>query len=324
MKVITVIMHSTRVLCFALLSVMISCATIEGEGSKIQSKAETANPYGVLVMAHGGSAQWNEAVEDSLARLRSLYPVEIAFGMADAESLEMAVRRLEAQQVKHVGVVRLFVSGESWYERTSQILGLIEGAPLKPAVHQAAAHGAMSMGFWKIETGIHFHLSEQGLAEAVEMDEVLLDRAWGMSANPASEVVVIIAHGPADDEENSRWISEIDERAQLLKQVLQLADVRVFTLREDWEEKREGAEQQIRDYIDRAEADGLTSIVIPFRVQGFGPYADVLQGLNYKADRLGLIPHANVALWIENQAAQLQALAEQHERQLAQLVTRRE
>ena len=58
--------------------------------------------------------------------------MEIAFGMADAVSLQDGVRKLEAKGIERIGVVRLFVSGESWYERTEQILGLKPGAPAKP------------------------------------------------------------------------------------------------------------------------------------------------------------------------------------------------
>jgi len=83
---------------------------------------------GVLVMAHGGGAKWNGEVSTMLTPLRADYPLEIAFGMADAASLQEAVGRLEARGVRRIAVVRLFISGESWFERTQQILGLRAGA----------------------------------------------------------------------------------------------------------------------------------------------------------------------------------------------------
>jgi hypothetical protein len=158
------------------------------------------------------------------------------------------------------------------------------------------------MGFWKINSDIEFHLSKEGLSEAEEMDQVLLSRVRALSSNSGSEVVVIIAHGPAEDEENVRWISKIIERTKLVKQEMNIRDVQVFTLREDWEEKREGAEDLIREYVREASANSLVPIVVPFRVHGFGPYASVLAGLDYKADHKGLIPHTNVAIWVRNQA----------------------
>ena len=173
-------------------------------------------------------------------------------------------------------------------------------------------HTAMPMGFWKIDSELQFHLSREGLSEVEEMDEVLISRVRGLSSTPASEVVVIIAHGPADDEENARWIAEISDRTKLVKREMNVSDVQVFTLREDWEEKREGAEELIRGYLKEATAQSLTPIVVPFRVHGFGPYANVLAGLDYNADHKGLIPHSNVAIWIQNQAELLRLEAQAH------------
>jgi len=304
------------------LVLLVSCTSSQEASPESSAATAAADDYGVLVMAHGGSAEWNRSVVESLGGLQSQYPVEIAFGMADAGSLEAAVRRLEAQGVAHAGVVRLFVSGESWYERTAQILGMQEGAPAKPAepAHDAG-HTGMAMGFWKIESDIGFHLSAEGLAEAEEMDPVLLSRVRGLSVSPADEVVAVIAHGPGDDDENARWIAQIGERTELMQRELGVRDVRVFTLREDWEEKREGAEALIRDYMQAAANEGLRPIVVPFRVQGFGPYADVLSGLTYHADHLGLTPHESVTQWIRNQADALREEARAHRYQLAASAT---
>lgn len=274
--------------------------------------------YGVLIMAHGGGPNWNESVLEAVGQLREQHPVEVAFGMADAGSLEQAVRRLESAGVKHVGVVRLFISGESWLERTEQILGIQAGAPSREAWEASAMHRhrAMPMGFWQIETELNFHLSEQGLADAVEMDELLLNRMQALSKDPAREVALVLAHGPAEDDEDARWVEKITERTRLASETLGLADVRVFTLREDWEEKREGAEEAIRRYIVAARTAGHEAIVIPYRVQGFGPYADVLSGLDYRSDGVGLLPHRNVGLWVQNQAARLHDEAFRHHREL--------
>ncbi|MDX1489884.1 MAG: CbiX/SirB N-terminal domain-containing protein [Pseudohongiellaceae bacterium] len=290
-------------------------------GLSVHISALAQDSFGVLVMAHGGIDEWEQGVLDTVQPLQQDYPLEVAFGMADAYSLQEAVSKLEARGVNDIAVVRLFISGESWYERTSQILGLQEGAPLRPATepmhsHQTAEHGSHAdhsetqdapthrMEFWKISSDANFVLSEEGLADAEEMTQVLLGRAQGLSQNPAKEDVLILAHGPEDDAENARWIQAITERAS---PVLEYGfnRVKVTSLREDWEEKREAAEQQVRDFVSTATAEGRTAIVIPYRVHGFGPYADVLEGLDYRADEKGLIPHEGVSEWIDSQARAL-------------------
>jgi sirohydrochlorin cobaltochelatase len=206
----------------------------------------------------------------------------------------------------------LFISGESFKERTEQILGMIQGAPDKPAVADAHAghgegHGGHSMEFWRVDTRASFVLSEQGLVEAPEMGEVLATRARTLSKNPAREDVLILAHGPGDDAENERWLKHLDARAEVVRKAQPFHSVRVETLREDWPDKRVEAEKRIRAFVEQAAREGRRAVVIPFRVQGFGPYAKVLDGLDYVSDGQGLIPHPSVTDWISHQAETLRS-----------------
>lgn len=59
--------------------------------------------------------------------------------------------------------------------------------------------------------------------------------------------------------------------------------------------------------MKRTTDEGGKAIVIPFRVQGFGPYAQVLEGLDYVADQKGLIPHPEVTKWLEHEISALEA-----------------
>lgn len=268
--------------------------------------------FGVVVMAHGGPPAWNEGVTEMLQPLSRQYDMELAFGMADAYSLQEAVSKLESRGVTDIGVVRLFISGESWLERTGQILGLQEGAPERPepepemhAGHAGhgdqAQHSGHRMEFWRLDSDARFRLSQEGLSQAPEMDAVLVERVLALSSNPHNEDVLVLAHGPGDDAENERWLQDINERTTALRSGYNFNNIKVANLREDWPEKREAAQQVVRDYIRAANVAGRTALVVPYRVYGFGPYADVLDGLDYVADETGLVPHPLVADWIERQ-----------------------
>lgn len=260
-------------------------------------------PYGVLLMAHGGSEDWNRGALESVEGLSERHEVEVAFGMADATSLQEAVRRLEARGVRRIGVVRLFVSGESWSERTRQILGLEPGAPSREEAppDEHAHHHGHSMAFWRIETGSSFALSTAGLLEEPAMGEVLAERAAALGHAPAGEDVLVLAHGPGDDGENERWLERLDRLVEPVR-ARGFRRVAAMTLREDWPEKRVESEKRIREFGSRATAEGGRAIVVPFRVHGFGPYAEVLGGLEYASDGKGLLPHAKVEEWIGRQA----------------------
>lgn len=273
---------------------------------------ENSSDFGVLLMAHGGSPEWNAGVLAAVEPLRDQYTIEVAFGMADAVTIQEAVRGLEARGISRIGVVRLFISGESWFGRTEQVLGLRQGAPVRPAATShtlKADDGGSSREFWRIETEASFALTTQGLAEAEEMGAVLADRARTLSHDPQREDVLILAHGPGNDAENQRWIASIDARAKAVRGRLPFRRVRVMTLREDGREKRSEAEHRIRAFVQKARVDGGTAIVIPFRVQGFGPYAQVLDGLDYISDGQALIPHPGVTRWIAGRINGLQSRA---------------
>ena len=296
---------------------LLLAATIAGCATQSPASIPRSDGFGVLVMAHGGSSQWNDSVLAAAAPLRNRYKIEVAFGMADPRSLQTAVSKLEAQGVRRIAVVRLFISGESWYERTRQILGLAPGAgPRNHATGHAGGgeeHSTHSMELWRIDARSTFVLSREGLADAAEANAIITERARQLSRDPKSEDVLILAHGPGDDAENERWLAKISARAMGVGATLPFRRVEVRTLREDWPEKRRAAEQRVRDFVLRASTERGRAIVIPFRVQGFGPYAEVLKDLDYVADGAGLLPHPHVTKWIERQIVELRYTSDPEE-----------
>ena len=191
------------------------------------------------------------------------------------------------------------------------ILGIKEGAPSKKewmASKASLTDISMPMGFWNIQSPIKFSLSKEGLANSQEMDIVIRDRIASLSKNPRKETVMVIAHGTGDDDENSSWIRLISERTKLAKAELGMNQIRVFSLREDWMEKRAESENEIRNFLQEAQEADNEVIVVPFRVHGFGPYQQVLSDLTYYSNGLGLLPHPAVGDWIINQAVLLETL----------------
>jgi sirohydrochlorin ferrochelatase len=299
-----IITRRTAVLSLAGASVpsLVSCSTVSED-------IQQTRDLGVLVMAHGAGPAWNSEVEAMLSPLSKDYPVEIAFGMAEAASLQTGVAKLEERGVRRIAVVRLFISGESWYERTEQILGIAPGAEPRAAGHgDHSDHGGAgqhSMALWRIETQSGFAISKEGLADAPEMGAVLVERVRGLSKDPSRESVLVLAHGPETDDENQRWLQLIDARAEAVRRAGSFRRVQTETLREDWPDKRAASEARIRAFVEQASQNDGRVIVVPYRVAGFGPYADVLNGFNYVADQKGLLPSAEVERWVRRQIKEL-------------------
>ncbi len=252
---------------------------------------------GLLVMAHGGSAEWNASVEAAVAPLAKQIPTEIAFGMANPLTLQQAVDRLESAGVRRIAVVRLFVSGTSFLHRTEYLLGKRPDPPSPRRTTRGAPDELLP-----VETFSQIEIDTEGLVDAVETGAILRSRALELSRDPTSEVVLILGHGNGDEAVNRHLLRGMWARAELVR-AEGFGEVRVETLREDWAAAREEAEARIRAWVTDHVASGRRVLVIPFRLSGFGPYEDVLDGLEYEADGLGLLPHEAIGGWLRRRTA---------------------
>lgn len=254
----------------------------------------------------------------------------------NASTMEAAVQRLEARGVRRIAVVRMFISSESFVEPTKYILGLrddlladLHARHAMPAdehafhersghqhggtilasdaptadTHASDPHSSSSHHHMepprRIRTDARIFLSREGVADSALIDQILVDRVRALSTDPAHESVLILGHGPGDDGENQRWLAKMTQRAQGVRRIGAFRSVQCETLREDWPEKRADAEKRIRQFVAEGNRDGGRVIVVPFRIAGFGPYREVLEGLTYVADGRGFCPHPNMARWLE-------------------------
>ena len=255
-------------------------------------------------MAHGGGPEWNRTVSDLVAPLRSEIPVALAFGMADPATLGASLDTLRSAGVERVAVVRLFVSGKSFLDQTEYVLGLSDEPPAVFAPSHAAMSGHGSHGPPSpIEHGLSIATHEDGLMVSAEAQRIMLDRVRHLSSEPGSESVLLVAHGMGDDAEDREVVRAMEAIADRIR-AEGFAAVRVATLREDWAAKREVAEDEIRAFV-ASEADaGRRVLVVPMRLSGFGPYAEVLEGLEFTPGE-GLLPHEEVTGWLRETASQV-------------------
>jgi hypothetical protein len=274
------------------------------------SAAPADGTVGLLVMAHGGGPEWNRSVSDMLAPVAAETPTAVAFGMADPHTLGAALDTLRRAGVGRVAVVRLFVSGASFLDQTRYLLGLSSTPPASfipgHGAHgrDAAPHGGgVAAEPAPIDHGLVVATHDDGLMDSPLALRIMAERARALSRNPSGESVMIVAHGSGDDHENDELLRGMAGIADELR-ADGFAAARAFTLREDWAEKRAVAEREMRAFAAAEAEVGRRVLVVPMRLSGFGPYANVLEGLQYTAGE-GLLPHALAATWVREKAAQV-------------------
>ncbi|MCL4245411.1 MAG: hypothetical protein KJ002_09820 [Candidatus Dadabacteria bacterium] len=132
------------------------------------------------------------------------------------------------------------------------------------------------------------------------LSEAMADRAKELSTDPSKETVILLSHGTESDHANDYWMNNLKTIAEYIQSSspVKYRDVKYYTWREDWPDKREKSIEVIRGMVEEAAADGGTAIVIPVRTTGEGHERKYLDGLEYKLGS-GFAPHPNYVKWVE-------------------------
>lgn len=282
-------------------------------------------PAGVLLLAHGAHAApasgghvagghsahaatghghhtahgsvWNRNVEEVARTLSQRFPTEVAFGMADPLSIRAAVQRLEANGVRDIAVVPLFVSSQSPIIGNSRYI-----LRLQPELARTTRLRHLE----RVSSSATFRFASAMDSHPL-ISEILLERAQALAQRPHETTVVVIAHGPNDDEENRLWLRDMDAHARFLREQGGFREVKVLTHRNDAPAPvKAAARQAFRQEVVSAGRHG-TAIVVPLLLSAGGVEAEVendLRGLSYHFAQ-PLMPHPNVTRWVE---AQVEAL----------------
>lgn len=272
------------------------CATapaLERPAGPGGSGGDGAPRPGVLVMAHGGGAEWNAAVDDVLAPLRDRIPLALALGMADPRTLQAGLDSLTERGVGHVAVVRLFVSEASFLHQTEYVLGLRSDPPPWGMIGHRMTAGTELQ---PVATGASILLDRSGLAGSHAVAVILRERAAAATAGGRKAALLLVAHGMGAEDANRRLLDAMEHDADALRAAGHV-EVRTATLREDWAEARAAAEDEIRAAVKELEERHGRVVVLPYRLYGFGPYAGVLKGLAYDSAP-ALLPHRMIAEWV--------------------------
>lgn len=257
--------------------------------------AVTEQRPGVLILAHGGNDAWNTSVRDAVHLAGVPYPTDIAYGMGMREQevaqIREAVARLQARGITELLVVPLLVSSHSEvYRQYEYLFGLRRASPWPHHTPQPLA----------LDLSVRLSAPLDGHPYVAE---VVLDRARHLSQDPAHEVVVLVAHGPNNAQDNDAWLLMLRSVALFVQQRGNFFRVDVATLRDDapWLTRHQ-ATQTLRRLVSQASRTHRV-LVVPFLLARGGIEEKIprrLHGLTYTFTGETLLPHPRVAAWIRD------------------------
>ena len=247
------------------------------------------NPIGVVVMPHGATKPYNDAIEKTIEPLKKKYQVEMAYGMGDSISLQNAISNLEGKGIKRIVFVRMYPSSDQFKEKTDYILGLDSRVPeqwdgLIPSQVRTSAIINTFGGY-----------EEDSLIAGI-----FLDRIKEVSKNPTEETIVLLAHGGKNEQAEKLRNEKMDSHISWIQKQSNPPFKKIIgmTLREDWPDKRAKALKEIKKVVKEGNSSGKV-IIISNRLYGSGPYNHFLKGLEFEMNSKGLAPHPNLTKWLE-------------------------
>jgi sirohydrochlorin ferrochelatase len=284
------------------------------------ARTAAAEP-GILLLAHGGSAEWNARVTELAAKVNHTRPTEVAFGMATRATMQSGIDKLVARGATEIIAVPLFVS--SWstvITSTEYLLGLRAEAPAALAVfakmnHAPAAAGAADAahaghaahtaaatdGTAPVKSSVPIRMTA-ALNDHPIVADVLASRARAVSSNPAQEALIIVAHGPNEEDDNRRWLADMRSLASRLGQSEKFPAIEYLTLRDDAPKPvRDAATEQLRGIVKRELSTGRRVLIVPLLVSFGGierGLRERLDGLTYTMAEAALMPDDRLATWV--------------------------
>ena len=267
-----------------------------------------ADGRGILLLAHGGSAEWNDQITSLAAQVNRTMPTEVAFGMATRAAIQAGVDRLVSRGATEVVAVPLFISSwSSVITSTEYLLGQRTEAPAALAAFAKMSHGdhgdhaQVVDGTTPIKSPVPVRMT-RALNDHAAVAEILTSRARSISKNPSQESVVIVAHGPNSDGENRQWLADMGSLAGQMAKAERFASIDYLTLRDDAPAPvRDQATQELRSVVSRRIAEGRRVLVVPLLVSFGGIERGLrtrLDGLAYTMPAAALVPDDRLVGWV--------------------------
>ncbi len=275
--------------------IMASMARMQ-DSEEYLSPAETRDAVGILALGHGYGDIGNGQFKAGYRTVAVEHPTAVALGMSmmDSAHIQKAVNELEAAGAKTIVVLPTEVGqSTSLVRQWHYIFGRIDESSY--------------LDVPRVESGARIVIAQTPTNSPL-VGEILADNVKAVSRDPASEAVVLIAHGPEDPDDNVKELANLGRQAETVKRGTGVAEIIYGTLQDDAPPAvRQANVDQLREQMQSLEAKGKRLIVAPVLMTSQGGVTGRikrdLDGLDYELIDKGITEHALFKTWIEDTVA---------------------
>lgn len=277
----------------------------------------SAQTVGTIVVAHGGSAEWNAPVLRIAQEARTGGPVEVALLMgefAPQHRFQDAAARLVERGAERIVVVPLLASSHSGhYDQIRYLAGELE------SLDENMMHHLHMAGIERPDVNVPIVVTHS-IDASMEIADILAERALALADEPGQQALFIIGHGPTSAEDHASWMANLRPVGDSVARATGFRDVKIGLVRDDAPDAvRAEAVRSIRETIELQRAlTGRPVVVVPVLISN-GYVSQKLRrdltGLDIAFDGSGLLPHAQLARWIERRVREAPVTATARETQ---------
>ncbi|MGH7482961.1 MAG: sirohydrochlorin chelatase [Longimicrobiales bacterium] len=260
-----------------------------------------AGTVGTIVVAHGGSDEWNAPVIRIAGQANTGGPVEVSFLMGDAATeyrfQDAAVRLIESGARRIVVVPLLASSHSGHYDQIRYLAGDLDG------LDESMMHHLHEAGIERPDVNVPIHMT-RALDASMEIATILTHRALSLAEEPTGQALFIVGHGPNSAEDYAVWMRNLRPVADSVARLTGFRDVKLGLVRDDAPAPvREEAVRRIREIIElQHQLTGRDVVVVPLLIsKGYISTRKLpadLSGLPIAYDGEGLLPHPELTNWI--------------------------
>ena len=254
------------------------------------SDDDVSGNTGVLILLHGFRDRGDKVFKEQIDPYAQIFPTSLAFGMSMmmSQHIQLGVDDIVAAGAKNIVVVPIVATEHNTMIRQWQyIFGLVDEATYATVP--------------QIKTDANIIFIEPP-GDDPFVAEILLDYANQISTDPSKEVVIIVAHGPSDAQDNQEQLALMDNLAKIVKEDGGYSEVLSATLQDDAPlVVRDANVAKLRGMIEAAQAEGKEAILVTNLIGAYTIQSKLrkdLKGLDYKFNAKGLVQHETFVEWI--------------------------
>ena len=246
---------------------------------------------GVLLVAHGAGAGWNDLIYAMAGDVETGGPVEVSFLMGPAAAttrFQDAVAKLQSRGATEIVVVPVLVSSYTGhFDQIRYLVGELD------SLSETMLHHLHMAGIERPSAGVKLRLA-RAIDDSPDAARIIAERARALAPAQEGRALFIIGHGPNSATDHAEWMHNLRRIVSEVRSLTAFADVRVGLVRDDAPAKvRAEGVAHARELIElQHKATGQPVVVVPVAISSGRLTSETLPrdlaGLHGLIERLGV------------------------------------